>query len=86
MYLGADVPLEDIIYVCDVKHPSYIYTHLTCLPGKVNLEKYLEELHNRLKNVPVVISGQVVNSYFKKLPPSVSFKKTLNEVLEQLVD
>ncbi|MBA4167997.1 MAG: cobalamin B12-binding domain-containing protein [Chitinophagaceae bacterium] len=85
LYLGADVPLEDIVFVCDMKSPNYIYTHLTCLPARLNFEKYLEEMHQRLKNVPVVISGKVVNSYYRKVPPSVTFKKTLTEVLEQLV-
>ena len=85
MYLGADTPLDDIVFVCAVRQPDYLYTHLTCLPYKLNFEKYLEEMHSRLKSIPVVISGKVVNSYYRKLPPSVSFKKSLAEVLDQLV-
>jgi len=85
LYLGADVPLDDIVFVCDIRHPDYLYTHLTCVPAKLNLEKYLAEMHARLKSVPIVISGKVVNSYYKTLPASVVFKNTLAEVLVQLV-
>jgi DNA-binding transcriptional MerR regulator len=85
LYLGSDVPLEDVLFVCEMKHPDYLYTHLTCLPARLNFDKYLADLHSGLKSVPMVISGKVVNNYYRKLPPSVSFKRTLSEVLEQLV-
>jgi DNA-binding transcriptional MerR regulator len=85
LYLGADVPLDDIVFVSDIRRPDYLYTHLTCVPAKLNLEKYLAEMHARLRSVPVVISGKVVNNYYKTLPASVVFKNTLTEVLDQLV-
>lgn len=84
IYLGADVPLDDIEYVCTLKQPSYLYSHLTSLPPRLNFEKYLTELHSRITHTPIVMSGRVVGSHFRKLPPSVMFKKTLNEVLSIL--
>lgn len=84
LYLGADVPAEDIQYVCRLKQPTYLYTHLTSLPARLNFEKYLNELHDAARPIPVVMSGKVVGSYFRKLPPSLVFKRSLGEVLEQL--
>jgi hypothetical protein len=84
LYLGADVPLEDLEFVCRMKQPDYAYSHLTSLPPKFNFEKYLTLMHTRMKTTQVVISGSVTHHYFRKLPSGISLKKTLPEVLEQL--
>ncbi|MEO8403088.1 MAG: MerR family transcriptional regulator [Chitinophagaceae bacterium] len=84
LYLGADTPLKDIEFVIEQKRPDCIYTHLTCIPGKFNFEKYLTDIHNRIKHTPVIISGQLTQTYYKKIPDSISFKKSMPEVLEYI--
>ena len=84
LYLGADTPLKDIEFVIEQKRPDCLYTHLTCIPGKFNFEKYLTDIQNRIKHTPVVISGQLTQTYYKKIPGSISFKKSMPEVLEYI--
>jgi MerR family transcriptional regulator, light-induced transcriptional regulator len=84
LYLGADVPASDIEFVSKLKKPDYLYTHLTSATGNFNFEKFLNQIQSRLENFPLVISGQLTASYKKQLPPKVSFKTSLQEVIDSI--
>ncbi|MEP6746842.1 MAG: MerR family transcriptional regulator [Bacteroidota bacterium] len=84
LYLGADVPAADIEFVSKLKKPDYLYTHLTSATGNFNLEKFLNQVQARLENFSVVISGQLTGTYKKQLPPKVSFKTSLQEVIDYI--
>ena len=84
IYLGADVPIEELEYVCKIKQPRYLYTHLTSLPSRFNFEKYLTSVTERIGNTVLLISGNITHGYNKKLPNGVSFLKSLDEVINHL--
>ena len=82
LYLGANVPLRDLEYIVNLKKSDYLYTHLTCITGNFNSEKFFQKIHQRLPHHPLVISGQVCQGYRKKIPANIFFKRSLPEVLE----
>jgi DNA-binding transcriptional MerR regulator len=82
MYLGASVPLRDMQYVVARKSPHLLFTHLTSVAGNFNLERFLNNVHIQLPQVPMVVSGQLAASYKKKLPASIHIGKSLPEVLD----
>jgi DNA-binding transcriptional MerR regulator len=82
LYLGANVPIKDIEFVCNLKKPDYLYTHLTSVASNFNLEKFLAQVHLRLADFTTVISGQLTQGYKKKVPPKVNFMRSLSEVME----
>jgi DNA-binding transcriptional MerR regulator len=82
IYLGANVPLPDLEYITLSKKPDFVYTHLTCITGNFNYEKYLQQVHQSVHSTPLVISGQLARNFSKKPPSGVHFKKSLPEVLE----
>jgi DNA-binding transcriptional MerR regulator len=84
IYLGADVPVEELEYVCRVKKPDFLFSHLTSLPARFNLEKFFDNIHSRMNGTSLVISGKVLNSYGKKLPKNVHFKRSIEEVVRHL--
>lgn len=84
LYLGADVPAADIEYVSKLKKPDYLYTHLTSATGNFNFERFLTQVQTRLEDFPLVISGQLTRLYKKQLPPKVSFKTSLQEVIDAI--
>jgi DNA-binding transcriptional MerR regulator len=84
IYLGADVPVEELAYVCQMKQPVCLYTHLTSLPSRFNLEKYLSLINQRITGTPIMISGNVTHTYGKKIPEGISFLKSLEEVIDKL--
>jgi len=84
LYLGADVPIADLEFVCKAKKPDYLYTHITSAPGSFNFDKFLTQAHARMENYPMIISGQQTLTYKKPLPPKISFKTSLQEVIDHM--
>lgn len=83
-YLGANVPLKDLEYVIKVKRPDFVYTHLTSVAHNFHLDKFLNNLSEKVGRVPAVISGQLLLTYKKRVPANVSLKHSLPEVMEHL--
>jgi methanogenic corrinoid protein MtbC1 len=83
IYLGANVPIDDVRNVVDVIKPDMAFIHLTsaCRPN-FNFEKLICNLSARLSRLPVVISGLPTHKYCKDLPCSISFKKSLTEMTD----
>ncbi len=82
LYLGANVPIKDIEFVCKLKKPNYLYSHLTSVASNFNLEKFLAQVHLRLPDFTTIISGQLTQGYRKKIPQNVNFMRSLPEVME----
>jgi methanogenic corrinoid protein MtbC1 len=82
LYIGANAPLKDVEYVTKLKNPAYLYSHLTSVAHNFNFEKFLNNFHLRLQGFNLIISGQLTQSYKKKVPANVSFKRSLGEVME----
>jgi len=84
LYLGANVPLNDVEYVVKVKSPDIAYTHLTSLANNFNFDKFLNNLSFKIKGVPMVVSGQVTQQYRKPAPQGIHLKRSLPEVMEYI--
>jgi methanogenic corrinoid protein MtbC1 len=84
IYLGADVPVEELEYVCRIKQPRYLYTHLTSLPSRFNFEKYLSTITGHIGDSLLMISGNITHTYKNKIPKGITFLKSLEEVIDHL--
>ncbi len=82
IYLGCNVPAADVEHVMKLKKPDYLYTHLTAVGHKFNFERFMLEAQKRFTGAQVVISGQLTNTYEKKIHPPVTFKRSFSEVME----
>lgn len=82
IYLGASIPLDNVAYIVTHKKPDYIYTHLTTPGSKFNLERFMTDASKKFSGIPLIISGQLTNSYDKKTVHNVKFIKSLPEVME----
>ncbi len=82
IYLGAHTPFKELENIADYIKPDYLYTHITSASQNFNFEKFIATLGQKFSNYPTIISGRLTNSYIKKLPPKILFKKSLTEVKE----
>jgi MerR family transcriptional regulator, light-induced transcriptional regulator len=82
VYIGANIPLEDLEYVVRYKKPDYLYCHLTTVGQGFNFDRFMSNVTKRFSTIPLIVSGQLTHTWEKKIPPSVNFKKTLHEVME----
>lgn len=84
IYLGCSIPLRDVEYLAKLKKPDYIYTHLTSVGTRFNFHRFIDNLAQLFPKTPVVISGQLTNTYEKKIQPPIRFRKSYAEVMEFL--
>lgn len=84
IYLGANVPLADVVYVVEHKKPAYLYLHLISFPRKQVFQKYLATLSARSKATQIVISGYVIDAHKKPLPGNVVAIKSLSGILSYI--
>jgi DNA-binding transcriptional MerR regulator len=84
LYLGANVPMRDVVYVADLKGPSFVYTHLTSVASNFNFEKFLGKVGATVSNYSVVVSGLLTQNYKKTIPSNVNLKRSLPEVMDYL--
>src|SRR5882757_7367927 len=79
IYLGSNIPLQDVAFVTGLKQPNHMYVHLTTVGSNFNLDKFLNSLAQKFPNINIVISGQITCTYEKKISPSITFKRSFTE-------
>ncbi len=82
VYLGANVPLKDVEYVVKLKKPDYLYSHLTTVGQNFNFDKFLSNITQKFSGLPIVISGQLTQTYQNKIHPPLNFKRSFAEVMD----
>lgn len=82
LYLGANVPLKDLEYVVKLKCPDFLYTHLTSVAGHFNFDRFLNNVHQKCPDTPLMISGLITQAYRKSVPGKIVLKRSLQEVME----
>ena len=82
IYLGANIPINDVDYVARLKKPDYLYCHLTTVGQNFNFDRFLSNMTKKFPHIPTIISGQLTNSYEKKIQAPVYFKRSFPEVTE----
>ena len=82
IYLGANIPCEELKSVTLLKNPYYLYTHLTTAGLSFNFDKFLSILNKDFRKFSTIISGRLTSSYVKKIPQKIIFKKSLAGVKE----
>ncbi|MEJ7626521.1 MAG: MerR family transcriptional regulator [Ferruginibacter sp.] len=82
IYLGANIPVKDVVYVVNIKKPDFLYTHLTITGPKFNFEKFLLSIKRHMGTTPIIISGNLTNTYEKKIKPPLFFKNSFQEAMD----
>lgn len=82
IYLGANIPMDELKTVVTIKKPDYLYTHITTAGQSFNFEKFLSLLNKDFRTIPIIISGRLTHAHVKKIPQKIIFKKSLQEVKE----
>ncbi len=85
LYVGANIPVKDLASIARCKEPVILYSHLTSVLQNFNLENFLLSIHKELSNFQFVISGKLIQSYKKKFPPNIHFRKSIAEVMDCIV-
>lgn len=82
VYLGTNVPLNDIIEVAKLRKPDYVYVNITSALSTVQLPKYLDRLSAGVPQAVIYVSGQRLVDYKGELPSRVKLLNNMQEILD----
>ena len=84
LYLGANVPIKDVHYVIQVKHPDYLYLHLTSSIREQQLANFMQTFTKAKKDIKVIISGTPIHVVQEKFPKSLIPLQALSDVVKYI--
>lgn len=80
-YLGANVPLQDLLSVVKHYQPDYVYTILTSAPSSSELPNYIEKLAGEVYPIELLVSGQRLKNAKFELPANVQFLENMEDII-----
>jgi MerR family transcriptional regulator, light-induced transcriptional regulator len=82
LYLGANVPQRDVVYITGRVRPQYLYIHLTTLPPRQSFSKFLSAVCAPFQGQSLILSGQGTDRRRAALPEEVITLNSMGAVLE----
>ena len=80
-YLGANVPMVDLKYLTEFKKVDYLYCHITMPARNFKLDKFFANLATINTEIPIILSGQLIQEYKGKISPNMHLKRSLTETI-----
>jgi methanogenic corrinoid protein MtbC1 len=85
-YLGTNVPMVDLKYLTEFKKVDYLYCHITMPAKNFKLDKFFTNLATINQQIPIILSGQLIQEYKGKISPNIHLKRSLSETIAFLQD
>ncbi len=84
-YLGTNVPLVDLKYLTEFKKVDLLYSHITAPIKGFKLNKFMEQLGQINSNIPVVLTGQLLQEYKGPVASNIQVMKSLSQTMDFLI-
>jgi methanogenic corrinoid protein MtbC1 len=85
-YLGSNVPMVDLQYLTENKKVDFLYCHITMPARNFKLDKFFANLATINQQIPIILSGQLIQEYKGKISPNMQLKRSLSETIAFLQD
>jgi methanogenic corrinoid protein MtbC1 len=80
-YLGTNVPMVDLKYLTENKKVDFLYCHITMPARNFKLDKFFANLATINQQIPIILSGQLIQEYKGKISPNMQLKRSLSETI-----
>jgi DNA-binding transcriptional MerR regulator len=80
-YLGTNVPMVDLKYLTEFKKVDYLYCHITMPARNFKLDKFFTNLATINPQIPIILSGQLIQEYKGKISSNIHLKRSLSETI-----
>lgn len=80
-YLGANVPMVDLNFLTTTQKVDYVFSHITSPTKNFKIGKFFDQIGQLCSNVPVVLSGQLIQEYKGVIPKNVQLMKSLADTM-----
>lgn len=83
IYLGQNVPLDDIVQICEQYTPNYLLTFITAPKTQEELQTLFSSIHKATKKSTIAVSGSTTHFDFK-LPAYVNYLASVTDLEKML--
>lgn len=83
-YLGANVPMVDLKYLTEVRKIDFLYCHITSPAKNFKLDKFFSNLATINSQIPIILSGQLIQEFKGKIASNIQLKRSLSETISFL--
>lgn len=83
-YLGANVPMVDLKYITEIRKIDYLYCHITSPARNFKLDKFFTNLASINPQIPIILSGQLIQEFKGKIANNIQLKRSLAETISFL--
>ena len=80
-YLGTNVPIVDLKYLTEYKKVDYLYAHITAPTKGFKMNKFREQLGQINKDIPIILTGQMMQEYKGSVPGNIRVLQSLSETM-----
>lgn len=84
IYLGATVPMADLVEVYEVHKPAYLYCFVTTTPTGKDLQQYVDTLTSIFPSTSYVFAGAQFDKHPITLPKNAQLMTNINDLLTHL--
>ena len=81
IYIGQNVPLEDLETIYDAHKPDYLLTVMTSFPASHEVQSYIGNLSDSFKDAKVLITGRQVVGQQYDLPDNIVLLNKLQDLI-----
>jgi DNA-binding transcriptional MerR regulator/methylmalonyl-CoA mutase cobalamin-binding subunit len=72
IYLGSSLPYEELSQILSTHNPDYIFSIITALSSKINIQYFVNTLSENWPNTTILLSGnQILNKRDLQVPENV---------------
>jgi len=80
-YLGTNVPIVDLKYLTEYKKVDYLFAHITAPIKGFKMNKFIEQLSQINKDIPMILTGQMMQEYKGPLTANIRVLQSLSETM-----
>jgi DNA-binding transcriptional MerR regulator len=80
IYLGANVPIKDLEYLITVKHPAYLYFHITSYLNVARFHRFIQQIEQSANGSTLILSGYMAQLYKKQPEERIILLQSLSAV------
>jgi hypothetical protein len=73
--------MVDLKYLTEFKKVDYLYCHITMPAKNFKLDKFFTNLASINQQIPIILSGLMIQEYKGKISPNIHLKRSLSETI-----
>lgn len=82
IYLGQSLPFNELVFVCELHKPDYIFCSITSTPSQEDVQPFVTKLCTQFPDSKVLLTGYQVIGQDLELPPNGEIITNIRQLMQ----